>query len=160
VACPFSTTHPEPNPAAADLSVSSLNAFTGAIQFACQNLPQALTCTFSPSVLHLTKGASGSSQLTIAATTVAAARPRTSLPLLAAAFAPLFGVFFLYRIPRATRSLLLFAVLAGILLCTGCQTVAPGNQQKQQPHTYTIDVAALTPNGKSHTVPLTVTVQP
>ena len=49
------------------ISLSSVNAFVGSVQLACQNLPKTLTCAFTPSVVHVVKGKAVSSQLTIAA---------------------------------------------------------------------------------------------
>jgi len=138
------------------VSLLSTNAFIGSVQLECQNLPTTLTCTFAPSALHLEKGAGASSQLTIAATRSTAALLGSGHGFMALAMIPILGGMFFWRIPRAINTAALLALVASLMLFSGCQGLAPAKISNQ---TYTITVKAVAWNGTSHSVQMQVTVQ-
>jgi len=139
------------------ISLLSSNAFIGSVQLQCQNLPKTLTCAFTPSVLHLVKGAGDSSQLTIAVI-----QPKVVAVLgsgqevMALAMIPILGGMFCWRVPRATSKAALLALLASLMVFSGCRGFAPNKNPGQ---TYIITVTATAWNGTSHSVQMQVTVQ-
>jgi hypothetical protein len=137
------------------ISLSSTNSFIGSVQLSCQGLPTTLACTFAPSAVHVVKGKAVTSQLTIAATQSNAAK-LTSGPFIALAILPLLGGMFVWRVPRAVSKSALLALVASLMVFSGCQGLS---SNKTQPQTYTITVTAIGWNGTSHSVPMQVTVQ-
>jgi hypothetical protein len=138
------------------ISLSSTNAFVGSVQLACQNLPKALACAFKPSVVHVVKGRAISSQLTITASQSKSAALSSGPGLLGLAIIPILGGMFFWRVPRATGKAAVLALLASLMLFSGCQGLAP---RKSGGQTYSITVSATGWSGISHTVPVQVTVQ-
>lgn len=138
------------------ISLTSTNAFVGSVQLACQNLPKALACAFSPSVVHVVKGKAVSSQLTITTSHSNSLAFNSGQGFLGLAIIPILGGMFFWRVPRATSKAALLALLASLLLFSGCQGLAPSKSGGQ---TYTVTVSATGWNGTSHTVPVQVTVQ-
>jgi len=142
-----------------NLSLTSVNGMTGSVQFACSNLPAALTCSFSPSVLHVQKSNAVTSQLTITASQVVGALHSSGQSLtFAFAIIPVLGGMFFWRAPRMSRSLFLLPLLACILAFSGCQSLTPGPGERTK-KTYTITVTATAWNGTAHSTQLQVTVQ-
>jgi FG-GAP-like repeat len=138
------------------ISLSSMNAFYGAVQLSCQNLPKALSCAFAPSTVHLVKGKVLSSKLTITASKSNSQALASGQGLLGLAIIPLLGGMFFWRIPRAANKTAILALLASLLLFSGCQGLAPSKGGSQ---TYTVTVLATGWSGTSHSVPVQVTVQ-
>lgn len=138
------------------ISVLSSNGFIGSVQLACQNLPKTLSCAFTPSVLHLVKGARASSQLTISAAHSNALAFVSGQGFMVLAIIPILGGMFFWRVPRAISKSALLALLASLMLFSGCQGLAPNKNPGQ---TYTITIAAVAWNGTSHSVQMQVTVQ-
>jgi hypothetical protein len=141
------------------ISLSSVNSFIGSVKLSCQNLPATLSCAFSPSAIHVVKGTVVSSQLTITATKSSASLHSSGLGLMTLAMVPLLGGMFFWRTPRAVSKLALLALLASLMLFSGCQTAVPAEKVPPTNHTYTITIAATAWNGASHSVPMQVTVQ-
>jgi hypothetical protein len=171
----YNTTAPQPapdfavtaNPLAVDVtsggsattavSLSSINSFIGSVQLACQNLPATLSCAFTPSVLHMVKGAATSSQLKITAANSNVALFSSGRGLMTLAIMPLLGGLFFCRIPRATSKAALLVLVASLVLFSGCQNAVPAH--KVPPTTYTITITAVGWNGDSHSAQIKVTVQ-
>jgi hypothetical protein len=143
--------------AATTVSLSSINSFIGSLQLACHNLPTSLSCAFTPSVLHLVKGATGSSQLTITAAKSNAALLGSGRSLMALAIMPILGGMFFWRIPRTTSKAALLALVASLMLSNGCQNAVPA--PPPPPNTYSITITAVAWNGTSHSVQMQVTVK-
>ena len=141
--------------ATAAISLMSTNGFSGSVQLECQNLPNTLSCTFTPNVLHLVKGKGASSQLTIAAAQSNTAALSSGPELMVLAVVPIIGGMFFWRAPRVTGKAALLALVASLMLFSGCQSLAP----KKIGQTYTITVKAVAWNGTSHSVQMQVTVQ-
>lgn len=140
------------------VSITSINGFNESIQLSCQSLPAALSCTFTPSVIHPPKGATVTSQLSIGASGSAIASSRFGTSALAATFlAPLVAGLFFFRKPKIARKQMLLAALAGLLLLSGCGSLGSGSPK--QPKTYTVSVAAVSAKGTTHSVQVQVTVQ-
>jgi hypothetical protein len=141
---------------ATTISLSSRNSFVGSVQLTCQNVTKTLSCTFTPSVVHLVEGRAASSKLTIAATRSDAAVLGSGKALMALAMIPILGGMFFWRVPRATSKSALLALVASLMLFSGCQGLAPNKNTGQ---TYTISITAVAWNGISHSVQMQVTVQ-
>ncbi len=141
---------------ATTISLSSTNSFLGSIQLSCKNLPATVSCTFAPSVVHVATGKVSTSQLTIAATKSNAAVLGSGQQFMALAILPLLGGMFFWRVPRAASKSALLAMVASLLVFSGCQGLSSNKTQRQ---TYTITVTAVAWNGTSHSVPMQVTVQ-
>jgi hypothetical protein len=137
------------------ISLSSINSLIGSVQLSCQNLPATLSCTFAPNVVHVAKGQAVTSTLTIAATKSDAVT-RASNQFMALAIIPLLGGMFFWRVPRAASRSALLAIVASLMVFSGCQGLSPNKTQSQ---TYSITVTAVAWNGTSHSVPMQVTVQ-
>jgi hypothetical protein len=140
------------------ISLLSSNGFIGSVQLECQNLPNVLSCAFTPSVLHVVEGAAVSSQLTIFATQSNAALLGSGRGFMALAMIPILGGMFFWRGPRAISKAALLVLLASLMLFSGCQNLTP-TTTKPPGQTYTITVTATAWNGISHSVQLQVTVQ-
>lgn len=138
------------------ISVVSTNAFSGSVQLECENLPKTLSCAFTPSVIHVVKGARSSSQLTITAVQSNVAALGSGHGLMVLAMVPMLGGMFFWRAPRAVSKASLLALIASLMLFSGCQNLSPNKKPGQ---TYTITIKALAWNGTSHSVPMQVTVQ-
>ncbi len=141
------------------VSLSPINSFIGSVHLSCQNLPTTLSCAFTPSVLHVVKGAATSSQLKVTATKSSASLLGPGRGLMALAIMPILGGMFFWRIPRATCKAALLVLVASLVLFSGCQNAVPGNKTPPTNHTYTITVTATAWNGTSHSVQMQVTVQ-
>jgi FG-GAP-like repeat/FG-GAP repeat len=141
--------------AATTISLSSRNSFIGSVQLTCQNLPKALSCVFTPSVVHLASGKTTSSQLTIAAAQSNSLAFGFGQGFTALAILPLLGGVFLWRVPRAIGRASALAIFASLMLLSGCGGLAATKNTGQ---TYTITVKATAWNGTSHSLPLQVTV--
>ncbi|MGA7574792.1 MAG: VCBS repeat-containing protein [Terriglobales bacterium] len=142
--------------ATATFSLTPSGDFIGSVQLQCQNLPATLSCGFTPSILHLTKGAKSSSQLTITAAQSNAAATSSGPAFWALAMIPVLGGLFFWRTPRVLGTTALFSLLASLMLLSGCGS---GTSSKLPPQTYTITVAATAWNGTAHSVQMQVTVQ-
>ena len=140
------------------ISLLSSNGFIGSVQLECQNLPNALSCAFTPSVLHVVEGAAVSSQLTISATQSTAALLGSGQGFMALAMIPILGGVLFWRGPRAISKAALLVLLASLMLFSGCQNLT-STATKPPGQTYTITVTATAWNGISHSVQLQVTVQ-
>jgi hypothetical protein len=138
------------------ISLVSINAFSGSVHLACQNLPKTLSCSFTPSVLHLVKGAKTSSQLTIAAVQSNVAAVGSGQGLMVWAMVPILGGVFLWGAPRSAGKAALLALVASLMLFSGCQKIA---LQQKPGQTYTITITAVAWNGTSHSAPMQVMVQ-
>ena len=139
------------------VSLSSINSFIGSVQLACQHLPTSLSCAFTPSILHLVKGGTVSSQLTITAAKSNAALFGSGRSLMALAILPILGGMFFWRIPRATSKAALLVLVASLTLSNGCQNAVKA--PPPPPNTYSITVSAVAWNGTSHSVQMQVTVK-
>lgn len=162
---PVALSLPPGGSATSDISLLSSNAFVGSVQLACQNLPPTLQCTFTPSAVHLVKGAGASSQLTISVAQPKAKRIVAVLgsgqQFMALAMIPILGGMFFWRGPRAISKAALLVLLASLMLFIGCQGIAPAPAPaiKTPGQTYPITVTATAWNGTSHLVQMQVTVQ-
>lgn len=143
--------------AATSISLSSTNSFIGSIQLTCQNLPQALSCSFAPSAVQLASGQTTTSQLTIAATQSQALASIFGHGFTALAIVPILGGIFLWRVPRrAIGRASALAIFASLMFLSGCGGLAASKGAGQ---TYSITVKATAWNGTSHSVQMQVTVQ-
>lgn len=143
----------------ATITLTSSNGFFGSVQLACSNLPAALSCSFKPSTVHVSKNAATSSVLTItAAQTESAIHSSGQSSTLAFAIVPVLGALFFWRAPRASRGLALMALCASMMVFSGCQSLS---QDKSRPKSqnYTVSVTATAWNGTVHTSQIQVTVQ-
>jgi len=142
--------------ATAAISLLSTDTFSGSIQLECQNLPNTLSCSFVPSVLHLAKGATASSKLTITAVESDIAALGSGQESMILAIVPILAGMFFCRVPRARGKVALLALVASLTMFSGCQKLEP---QKASGQTYTITITAVAWNGISHSVPMQVTIQ-
>ncbi len=143
---------------------SVFGAFNGSVTLACPNLPQGMSCAFSPA--SLTPGASGaSSALTISVSQNAVARapfpkhPRAYYAFWIAGF-PLFGVVLISaRRRKLWLGLGLIVVLAVIMIACGGggsnMTTPPPSAPSA---TGTVTVSA-TSGGLAHSVTVPVTIR-
>jgi len=144
---------------AVTVSMTSINGFNESVQLSCQNLPAALTCSFSPALLHMSKGATVTSKLSITAVRGAAAASYIASGFMASALMPLLGVMFFSRERKPSRrKTMLGLLILSVALFSGCGSLGSGSPKK--PQTYTISVVAVSGKGTTHSVPLQVTVQP
>ncbi len=139
--------------ATSEISSSGDNGFDGSVQLACQNLPPAMSCNFTPPALQVVGAAVVSSQLTISATQSNAAMLDSGQKFMVLAMIPILGGMFFRRGPRAISKAALLVLLATLMLFSGCQGIAPPSHK-----TYTIAVTG-TAYGTSHSVQMQVTVQ-
>jgi len=139
--------------ATSEISSSSDNGFYGSVQLACQNLPPAMFCSFTPPALQMEGAVVVSSQLTISATKSNAAMLDSGQKLMVLAMIPILGGAFFWFSPRAENKARLLVFLASVMLFSGCQGLAP-----PAPKTYTIAVTGTT-YGTSQSVQMQVTVQ-
>ena len=141
--------------ATSEISSSSDNGFNGSVQLACQNLPPAMLCNFTPSALQLEGTTVVSSQLTISATKSSAGMFDSGQKFMVLAMIPILGGLLFWRGPRAPAisKAALLVLLASLMLFSGCQGLAPPS-----PKTYTIAVTG-TADGTSQSVQMQVTVQ-
>jgi hypothetical protein len=140
--------------ATSEISLSSDNEFYGSVELACQNLPPALFCNFTPPALQLEGATVVSSQLTLSATQSNAAMLDSGQKFMVLAMIPILGGMFFWRSPRAISKAALLVILPSLMLFSGCQGLSPA-----PPKTYTIAVAATASGGTSHSVQMQVTVQ-
>ncbi len=138
--------------ATSEISSSSDNGYNGSVQLACQNLPPAMSCNFTPPALQLDGAAVVSSQLTISVSQQQASVLGSGQRFMVLAMIPILGGMFFWRGPRATGNAALLVLLTSLMLFSGCQGVAP-------PKTYTIAVTATTVGGTSDSAQMQVTVQ-
>jgi hypothetical protein len=139
--------------ATSEISLSSDNGFSGSVQLACQDLPAAMSCNFTPSALQLDGATVVSSQLTISssqqqASVFGSGQDFMVLSLITA----LVGMFF-WRGPGAISKAVLHFLVSGLMLLSGCQGIAT-----PAPKTYTIAVTASAAEGTSQSVQIDVTV--
>jgi hypothetical protein len=139
--------------ATSEISSSSDNGFSGSVQLACQNLPAAMSCNFSPSTLTLDGATPVSSQLTFSSSQQQASVLGSGQGFMVLAMIAILGGMFFWRGPGATNKAVLLLLLAGLMLFSGCQGLAPPASK-----TYTIDVTATAGDGTSHSAPINVTV--
>lgn len=139
--------------ATSEISSSSDNGFYGSVQLACQDLPPAMFCSFTPPALQMEGAVVVSSQLTISATKSNAAMLDSGQKLMVLAMIPILGGMFCWVSPRAVNKPTLLVLLASVMLFSGCQGLAP-----PAPKTYTITVTG-TAYGTSQSVQMQVTVQ-
>ena len=109
------------------VSAAPTNNFSGTVALACSGLPQAATCTFSPTSLVVTAGAPATATVTI--TTVkktACVRPftirGTSIDKITVALFLPFGALLLFprrRSPSQQRSLRLLGLFGAFILSAG-----------------------------------------
>jgi hypothetical protein len=147
-----------------EITLSSSNELIGSVLLACQNLPPMLRCSFEPSTIHLQKGQTASSQVTISFDQ--SKRVRKALAVLGSgeeimllAMIPILGGMFCWGDQRALGKTALLVLLASLMLFSGCQGLAPQLVQKPPPLIYTVTVVATAWNSKSHSVQMQVTVQ-
>jgi hypothetical protein len=157
------------------LTVTSVNGFTGSIQFSCSNLPAQVTCAFNPTQQALAANATFTSTLQIetqaaSGTASAALTPRhTGLALALIMPGGLLLLGFARRRGAAMRSLQLLAI--GLLLTgatlglSGCNprykylNHGPSVATGTLPGTYTINVAVDGDQGAAVSqVPLPITL--
>lgn len=118
------------------LNLSSMQSFTGVVDFACSGLPAGSSCTFSPTSVNL-NGAAASTIVTIATAgrgsgpgqnPYVAKLSTVGLPISAAAFLPLGLAAFLFRRKRFIKGLpvlLAAGLLSGTLFAlSGCGSKA------------------------------------
>jgi hypothetical protein len=139
--------------ATSEISSSSDNGFYGSVQLACQDLPPALACDFTPPALQMEGAVVVSSQLTISAIKSSGAIPDSGQTFMVLAIIPILGGMFFWRSPRAISKTTVLVLLAIVMLFSGCQGLAP-----PAPKTYTIAVTGTT-YGTSQSVQMQVTVQ-
>jgi len=139
--------------ATTEISSSSTNGFFGSVQLACENLPPAMSCNFTPPALELEGTAVVTSQLTISPTQQQASVLPFGQGLVVLAMIPILGAMSFWRGPGAISKAALPLLLAGVMLFSGCQAVAP-----PAPKTYTIAATATASDGTSHSVRIAVTV--
>jgi uncharacterized protein (TIGR03118 family) len=109
------------------VSAAPANNFSGTVALACSGLPQAATCSFSPTSLAVTAGAPATSTVTIATVKkTACVRPFTihgaAIDKITVAFLLPFGAFFLFprrRSPGQQRSLRLLGLFGAFILSVG-----------------------------------------
>ena len=165
-------------PATYTLATTSVGNFSGTATFSCTGLPQYAACSFAPSTLTLTAGASTPVSLTITTgpTTTTALQPsqpgsRTSsggLLALAALGLPLLWISRRQasRLARASLLSLIVLSLSSIALLTGCgggpSSSGPSPSQPTAAvtpaGTYTVNVVATTSTAAVST-PVTLVVK-
>jgi uncharacterized protein (TIGR03118 family) len=109
------------------VSAAPANNFSGTVALACSGLPQAATCTFSPTSLAVTAGAPATATVTIATVKkTACVRPftirGTSIDKITVALFLPFGALLLFprrRSPSQQRSLRLLGLFGAFILSAG-----------------------------------------
>lgn len=142
------------------ISSSALNGFNGSLQLACQNLPEAMTCTFTPVDLQLGQGEEVSSQLIISAvepklTKRAGIVPDSGKWIMSVLLILMLGGACTSRSRNAAGIAAILVLLPCLTLlggCQGLQTTHPNG------HTYNMLVTATALDGTSQSVPMSVTV--
>ena len=155
------------------LSISSVAGSTGTVSLTCAQVPANAVCTINPPSLTLTAGAPVTFTVTVATqTSQAEAVPLPRLLLIAIMLLAACGILLTtlaYRPceARVRRNICLKYLGATALIavalagCGGGGSPGSGDSPsvvKVQPGTYTVNIVA-TLGGKSHTAPLTLTVQ-
>jgi len=131
------------------VTLNSMNNFTGQVSLACSGAPSGYTCSFTPSTISaftadtgtgLPLGTTGSSQLSIsgAAATAVNRNSRPLLPLATLAIALCFVGF--RKRSRLQMLLLLFIAAAGLGLFSGCG--GSSSSSKKQPSTSQVTITA------------------
>ncbi len=141
--------------ATSEISSSSDNGYSGSVQLACQNLPAAMSCNFTPPALQLDGATVVSSELTISSGQQQASVLGSGQEFMVLAMIPILVGMFFWRRPGAISKAILLLVLAGPMLFSGCQGLAPA---APTPKTYTIAVTATAAEGTSESVNINVTV--
>jgi hypothetical protein len=157
---PASVQMPAGGSTTSEISSSSLNGFVGSLQLACQNLPQTMTCTFTPVDLQLGQGGKASSQLIIAAVQPklpgrAAIIPDSGRWFMSLVMILILGGVVFRRGRKAAAKVALLVLLPSLALLGGCQGLQSSQSHGQ---TYTIVVTASASDGSSQSVSMTVTV--
>jgi hypothetical protein len=140
----------------ASIFINGLNAFNGAVSFACSGLPAGTTCTFAPASVT----GSGGSTLTIAAsaTTAMNGSPPNSRFFPLAVLAAMFGFTRIRR--RGIWLLLCLACALPLCVLNGCGSGNASDQSKTSgpiPVTYSMNITG-TSGSLSHSVPLSLTL--
>jgi hypothetical protein len=157
-----------------NVSVVTTTGFNGSVDLSCTGLPATLRCSFSPAIVSLASGSSGSSVMTVTAGgaagglvsgwSIPAGRVGLMFGWFAAALV-LAVVSFAGPWPRRT-AMLARPIVAVAMICIGCALAGcggGGGGTKPTPVTYTVQVVA-TVQGSSpavtRTAGVSVTVQP
>ena len=148
--------------ATSEITSSSDNGFDGSLQLACQNLPASMSCNFTPAALQLDGATVVSSELTISSAQQQASVFGSGQEFMVLAMIPVLGGMFSWRRREAVSKAVLLLVLAGLVLFSGCQGLAPKPAPATSPsptsQTYTIAVTATAVDGTSQSVNINVIV--
>ena len=141
-----------------NLSLNSINGFSGAVSLSCSGVPAGDTCTISPATVNLVAGASVPISVS-----VAVQRARLSIPTLRKTwFLAIAGVLAIVCGGRRRQALLIglvaFAITIGISACGG------GNSSSKQSAALPLDtgtsvVITATSGTQSQNLSLTLHVQ-
>jgi predicted small lipoprotein YifL len=139
-----------------NITATSLNGFSGVVNFSCGELPTEISCSFAPTSVAVTAGQSASVQLIVTAGLAALAQAEvpahhSQAPMWAMFTFGLVGCVFLdseelWKRARALRGTALVLVL---LALTGCGSGGPRNVTYQARST-TIQVRATTAKTSQH----------
>lgn len=146
------------------LSVTPVNGFSAAVNFACSGLPAESSCSFSPSTVT-PSGTTAATTMTISTTPATMSENRMKWPFAGGGFTLALGLLFFFR----KKQLPLFLGLALLLglggMAIGCNggssSPASGNTGTPAGNS-TVTVTATSGNGASaitQTATLTLTVQ-
>jgi hypothetical protein len=139
-----------------NITATSLNGFSGVVNFSCGELPTEISCSFAPTSVAVAAGQSASVQLIVTAGLAALAQAEvpahhSQAPMWAMFTFGLVGCVFLdseelWKRARALRGTALVLVL---LALTGCGSGGPRNVTYQARST-TIQVRATTARTSQH----------
>ena len=148
------------------ITVNSVNNFTGAVSFSCSGAPSGYTCTFNPSTVSaftadtksgLPLGTTASSQLSISGGAATAATHPNSRPVLPAATLGVALCLLGFR-KRSRLQLLVLVILAvaGLGMFSGCG----GSSSSKKPQATTSQITITATSGKTtQTSSLTLVVE-
>ncbi|MGD0730699.1 MAG: chitobiase/beta-hexosaminidase C-terminal domain-containing protein [Terracidiphilus sp.] len=111
----------------ANITITAVNGFTGAVALSCAGLPEGATCSFSPTAPNVGSSGTATSSLTIFGPGNSPTSSRNSNPLFPAG-ATLAGVLCIFGF-RKRRRLQIFLLLAVSVIGLGLFTGCGGNSQ-------------------------------
>jgi hypothetical protein len=151
------------------IQTAGVGGYTGTVSFACDNLPNAMSCSFAPPNVALS--AAGSAQqtiLTIATSSNTASlrtlhSPSSSYPMTYLALMPgVLGIILIRRRRRNQAARFLFLSLSALVLfcitasISGCGTSAGTSQTLRGMYTITVQTQATNSSSNSFQIAVTI----
>ena len=138
------------------ITLASVNNFTGTVTFACSGLPSGASCSFSTNPIKVAEGASATTTLTVTTSSTASVVRHDLRPLFPATFAIALCFMGFRKRNRLHLLLLLVTIFAGLGMLSGCG--GSSSSSTTQPTTTNATVTA-TSGSMTASAPLTIIVE-